>query len=214
MSHFCLGLGLVISSTKTEVGDFNGPGTASSWWVGPQVLAQSASFNYLGLTFHESGTLSYALQRLAHNAVRACAKLRTKFRGLLCPKSFPMMRRLFDALVLSTHLYSFESWGPSCSRSLPRDIKKMADVQVAFCRQLCRLKRTVTPAIISGNYLKGHGCIGGGIRSLASCIACPTCLTTAFMLKFSGTTLLTPSNTLHVTTGLVALSSSTAVLAC
>ena len=65
----------------------------------------------------------------------------------------------------------------------------------------------------SGSCLKGRGCIGGGIRSLASCIACPTCLTTLFMLKFSGTMLLTPSNTLHVTAGLVALSSSTAVLA-
>ena len=28
------------------------------------------------------------------------------------------------------------------------DIKKMADVQIAFFRQLCRLKRSVTPAII------------------------------------------------------------------
>ena len=57
--------------------------------------------------FHESGTMSYALQRLAHNAVGACAQLRAKFRGLLCQKSFPMMRHLFDALVLPTisHFY-------------------------------------------------------------------------------------------------------------
>ena len=41
--------------------------------------------------------------------------------------------------------------------------------------------------------LKGRGCICGRTRSLASYIACPTCLTTAFMLKFSGTTLEQPS---------------------
>ena len=39
-------------------------------------------------------------------------------------------------------------WSHSCSPTLPRDIKKMADVQIAFFRQLCCLKRSVTPAII------------------------------------------------------------------
>ena len=163
--------------------------------------------------FHESGTMSYALQRLAHNAVDACAQLQAQFRGHLCQKSFPMMRPLFDALVLPTVSYGSEVWGPFCSPTLPRDFKKMADVPIAFFWQLCRLKRRVTPAIIFGNCLKCHGCIGGGTRSLASCIACPTCLRTAFMLRLSGTTLLMPRNTPHMATGLVALSSSTAALA-
>ena len=162
---------------------------------------------------HMSG---YALQRLAHNAVGACAQLRAKFRGLLCQQSFPMMRRLFDALVLPTVSYGSEVWGPFCSPTLPRDIKKMADVQIAFFRQLCRLWSVsgVSPLqSFSGSCLKFHGCIGGGTRSLASCIACPTCLRTAFMLRSSGTTLLMPRNTPHMATGLVALSSSTAALA-
>ena len=60
MNHFCLAMGLVISPTKTEVVVFNGPATASTWRVGAQVLPQSASFKYLGLIFHESGTMSYA----------------------------------------------------------------------------------------------------------------------------------------------------------
>ena len=110
MNHFCLGLGLVISPTKTEVVVFNGSGIASTWRIGAQVLPQSASFKYLGLIFHESGTMSYALQRLAHNAVGACAQLRAKFRGLLHQKSFPMIRRLFDALVLPTVSYGSEVW--------------------------------------------------------------------------------------------------------
>ena len=59
-----------------------------------------------------------------------------------------MMRRLFDALVLPTVSYGSEVWGPFCSPTLPRDIQKMADVQIAFFRQLCRLKRSVTPAVI------------------------------------------------------------------
>ena len=74
----------------------------------------------------------YALQRLDHNDVGACAQLRAKFRGLLCQQSFAIMRRLFDALILPTVSYGREVWGPSCSPSLPslpRDIKKMAEVQ-------------------------------------------------------------------------------------
>ena len=51
---------------------------------------QSLLASSLGLIFHESGTMSYALERLAHNAVGACAQLQVKFRGLLCQTSFPM----------------------------------------------------------------------------------------------------------------------------
>ena len=50
-------------------------------------------------------------------------------------------------MVLPTVSYASEVWGPSCSPSLPRDIKKMAEVQLAFFRQLCRLKKSVTSAI-------------------------------------------------------------------
>ena len=78
-----LGLGLVISFTKTEVVALNGLGIASIWQVGNQVLRQSASFRYLGLVFHEPGSVLYALLRPAHDTVGACAQLRAKFRGLL-----------------------------------------------------------------------------------------------------------------------------------
>ena len=67
----------------------------------------------------------------------ACAQLQAKFKGVLCQQSFPIMRRLFDALVLPTVSCVSEVWGPSCTPSLPRDIKKMAEVQLAFFRQLC-----------------------------------------------------------------------------
>ena len=37
------------------------------WHVGPHQLPQSAAFKYLGFIFHESGSMSTALQRLAQN---------------------------------------------------------------------------------------------------------------------------------------------------
>ena len=98
MDDFCLSLCLVISPTKTEVVVFNGPGTPCSWHVGSQTLPQSSSFKYLGLAFHESGSLSPALKRLAQNTAGAHAQLQTKFKRLMCGKSIPMVRRLFDAL--------------------------------------------------------------------------------------------------------------------
>ena len=45
INHFCLGMGLVISPTKTEVVVFNGPGTASTWRVGARVLLHSLLFS-------------------------------------------------------------------------------------------------------------------------------------------------------------------------
>ena len=90
MNRFCEGLGLVINATKTEVVVFNGPETASTWRVGTQVLPQSATFKYLGLIFHESGTMSYALQRLAHNAVGASAR---------CPAAGKIQRALVSKVL-------------------------------------------------------------------------------------------------------------------
>ena len=43
--------------------------------VGDQVLLQSARFKYLGMIFHESGSMPYGLQRLAHYAVGGSAQL-------------------------------------------------------------------------------------------------------------------------------------------
>ena len=211
MNYFCVGLGLVISTTKTEVVVFNGPGTASTWRVGSQVLPQSASFKYLGLSFHESGTMSDALQCLAHNAVGACAQLRANFRGLICQKSFPMMGRLFDALVLPTVSYGSEVWGPFCSPTLPRDIKKMADVQIAFLRQLCRLKRSVTPAVIFRELSEMpwvHRWWNQVIGFMHRPSNMPEDSIHAEILRDN-----MPRNTPHMATGLVALSSSTATLA-
>ena len=133
---------------KTEVVVCDVPSTPRSWRVGSQTLPQSCSFKYLGLVCHESGSLPPALKRLAQNAVGARAWLQTKFRRLMCDKSVPMMRRLFNALVLPTVSYGSEIWGPFCSHPLPYDVKEMADVQASFLRQLCCLKKSVTPAIM------------------------------------------------------------------
>ena len=148
MNGVCLGLGLVISPTKTQVVVFNGPGTPSLWHVGSQTLPQSPSFKYLGLVFHKSGSLSPALKRLAQNAVGAHAQLQTKFKRLMCDKSVPMLRQLFDALVLPMVSYGAEIWGTFCSHSLPTDVRQKALVQLSFLRQLFYLKKSVTPAII------------------------------------------------------------------
>ena len=148
--HSCLDLGLVISPIKTEIVVIDGPGAGSTCRVGNQVLLQSASFNCLGLMSHASGSKSSALQRLAHNVVGACAQLLAELQRALVSqskKSFPLMRRLFNALVL---LYRSEIKGSFCSPVVMPRIKKMANVQLAFFRQLCRLKRSVTPPIIFG----------------------------------------------------------------
>ena len=133
MHDFCSGKGL----TKTEVVVFNGPAPGCSWHVAGRLLPQSSSFKYLGLIFHESDGLSPALRRLAQNATGACARLQAKHKGLMCDKSFPMMRRLFDALVLPTVSFGAEVWGPLCTRVLPHDLAQMAAIQVSFFRQLC-----------------------------------------------------------------------------
>ena len=58
------------------------------WHVGSQTLPQSSSFKYLGLIFHESGSLSPALKQLAQNAVGCpCSSCGRSSEGLMCDKS-------------------------------------------------------------------------------------------------------------------------------
>ena len=73
------------------------------------VLLPSPSFKYLGLIFHESDSMSDALQQLARNAVGGYAQLRANSKVLLCQKSFPTMWHLFHALVLLTVSYGLEA---------------------------------------------------------------------------------------------------------
>ena len=66
----------------------------------------------------------------------------------MCSKSFPMMRHLFDAVVRPTVSYGCEVWAPACSLALGPELKDMLGVQMAFNRQLCHLRKSVTPDII------------------------------------------------------------------
>ena len=97
MHAFWLGLGLTISPSKTEGVVFNGS-SSDTWHVEQHVLPQSASLKYLGIVFHESGGMTEALARLLQNGKGAAARLAAKHKALMCDISFPMMRRLFDAI--------------------------------------------------------------------------------------------------------------------
>ena len=58
------------------------------------------------------------------------------------------MRRLFGAVVRPTVSYGCEVWAPACSLALGPGLKDMLGVQIAFFRQLCHLRKSVTPNII------------------------------------------------------------------
>ena len=80
MHDFCMGLGLTVSPTKTEVLVFNG-NSSDTWHVGQHQLPRSAAFKYLGFIFHESGSMAPAFQRLAQNGKGANARLHSRFKG-------------------------------------------------------------------------------------------------------------------------------------
>ena len=77
--------------------------------------------------------------------------LSAKHEALKCDKSFPMTRRLFDAVVRPTVSYGCEVWAPACSLALVpqlKDMQDMQDIQLSFFRNLCQLCKSVTPHII------------------------------------------------------------------
>ena len=66
----------------------------------------------------------------------------------MCDVSFPVMRRPFDAVVRPTVSYGCEVWALACSLALVPQLKDMQDIQLFFFRNLCQLRRSVTPHII------------------------------------------------------------------
>ncbi len=59
-----------------------------------------------------------------------------------------MMRRLFDAIVKPTVSYGCEIWGTLCSGAPLPELSKMGALQLAFFRQLCKLRRSVSASVI------------------------------------------------------------------
>ena len=157
MQIFCQQKGLTISAAKTEVVVFNDHQQSQSFWhVGGQPLPQSESFKYLGLIFHQSGSMSQNFQRLKQNGTAARVRLAAQYKGLQCDKSFPMMKRLFDAVVFPTCSYGCEVWGTHCGLkarlSLPKDVKPMADIQISFFRHICQLRKSIPPEVIFSEF--------------------------------------------------------------
>ena len=73
--------------------------------------------------------MTEALARLLQNGKGAAARLSAKHKALMCDKSFPMMRRLFDAVVHPSVSYGAEVWALACSLALVPQLKDMQDIQ-------------------------------------------------------------------------------------
>ncbi len=70
------------------------------------------------------------------------------YKALGCDSSFAMMRRLFAAVVKPTVAYGCEIWGTLCVGNMVPELRKMADVQLAFYRQTLRLRKAVPGHLI------------------------------------------------------------------
>ena len=55
---------------------------------------------------------------------------------------------MFDAVVKPTVSYGSEIWGTLCSEGLSLELKDMQKLQLAFFRQVCRLRNSVSAPIV------------------------------------------------------------------
>ena len=114
---------------------------------------------------------------------------------LMCDKSFPMMRRLFNAIVRPTVLYGCEVWAPAWSLALVSQLKGTQDIQLAFSAiSVNSARASRRPTAFSGSLRKGLGWTAGGPWCLVSCADCRFCPRAACIWTFSELTLLMPGS--------------------
>ena len=163
-----------------------------------------------------------ALAKLAQNgqgaAVCLCAM------ALMFSKLFPMMRRLFNAIVRPTITHGSEVWAPACSLVLQPELRAL-DLQGSefwdvpcICRHAGNLivsfansERASRSTSSSGNFLRGPGLTiltHDASSCRASCAAGHHCLTTACIITFSGITLLVQGAHCQVPNEIAALTCS------
>ncbi len=138
-----------------------------TWHADGKLLPVSASFNYLGLFFHQSENLVLAFQRLLQNGIGAKASLAAKFKQLHCNKSFD--EGLVDAIVEPTASYGCEVWATLCFGNLQPGSNGMDGLQVKFFQQILKLRRGISPHVIFVELARPHGNGLDDSRSWASC---------------------------------------------
>ena len=149
MQDFCQHMGLTISPTKTEVvvlqyGSVCCLSHVARWQHPSSHLAVlQVSGPDLSRVWQYDACLEKASPEWQWGSV-----LSAKYKQLHCDKSFPMMRRLFDAIVKPTVSYGCEIWGTLCSGASLPELSKMGALQLAFFRQLCKLRRSVSASVI------------------------------------------------------------------
>ena len=81
-----------------------------------------------------------------------------------CAASVSHDEALEAPVARPTVLFGREVWAPACSLAMGPELEHMLGVQMAFFRQLCELRKNVTPESIfsPGNFVSGHGLTHGG----------------------------------------------------
>ena len=73
-----------------------------------------------------------AVAKVAKYGKSAAARLSAKHKALMCSRSFPVMRRLFNAVIRPTVSFGCEVWAPACSLALDPGLKDMARIHMVF----------------------------------------------------------------------------------
>ena len=138
LHEYCLMWGLEVNSDKSKIMVFRkrGPVKTNERWVyGNSALDSVDNFNYLGTTFHYTGSFLVNQENLAGKGLRALNVLLVNSRKLSLKPS--TLCQLFDAFVSSILNYGCEIWGFSKNKEIER-------VHLKFCKIVLHVKHSTS----------------------------------------------------------------------
>lgn len=152
---YCAALHMEINVSKTKVmvvakpAARAAPRMAAVFTCGGLPVQQVDTFKYLGLHFHESGSISHLITPLKAKAARSWAVVQQRHSQLQCGKTVNLTLSLLQSILVPSLHYGCQLWGMHSptgpAKTARADLQSIYD---KFLRRICGVNRATPSAML------------------------------------------------------------------
>ena len=140
-----------VNYTKTKCVTFSKGNRKEShrFTINSQIIENSTTYKYLGITIHKNGSFKAHLSELACKANKAIFLMNRKLNIKFIPKKLSLL--LFDMLICPILLYGGEIWEPYLDLNYDKWCENPKEkVHTQFLKRLMGVNRSTSNVLVMG----------------------------------------------------------------